>query len=146
MLVDGVLIESATGRLITFARGQIPRSYQIPQSVRIIDEGAFDGCSALGDVTIGEGVRVIGALAFAQCVNLTRVTIPASIDQIDENPFDGCAALEHIDLSMQNERYAAVNGALISLTDQTLICVAPAAVSGRYVIPDNVSAIGYDAF
>ena len=45
----------------------------IPSSVTTIGGGAFQSCSGLTTVTIGNGIRAIGSQAFASCKELTDV-------------------------------------------------------------------------
>ena len=50
----------------------------IPNSVAIIENGAFQGCSYLENVIIGSGVTSIGFSVFAQCTSLASVTVQAT--------------------------------------------------------------------
>ncbi len=50
----------------------------IPNSVTIIGDYAFYGCSNLASVTIGDSVTTIGGSAFSSCTNLTSVTFANS--------------------------------------------------------------------
>ena len=45
----------------------------IPESVTIIDYGAFEGCTSLTSVSIPKGVTSIGSYAFSGCSSLTDV-------------------------------------------------------------------------
>jgi hypothetical protein len=54
---------------------------------------AFQGCTRLTSVTIGNGVTSIGADAFSLCTGLTNVTIPGSVTSIGVHAFGGCASL-----------------------------------------------------
>ncbi|MCR5793968.1 MAG: leucine-rich repeat protein, partial [Solobacterium sp.] len=52
-----------------------------------IPEYAFYGCTNLTEVTIPEGITLIGWHAFYNCENLGSVTIPASVETIEDNAF-----------------------------------------------------------
>ena len=41
-------------------------------------------------VTVGNSVRSIENLAFAECTSLTSISIPNSVTKIDEDAFSGC--------------------------------------------------------
>ncbi len=69
---------------------------RIPSSVTIIGKYAFGYCEKLESIDIPEGVRVIEYCAFANCVNLKKVTLPNSLDSIAEYPFEGCASLDSL--------------------------------------------------
>ena len=83
--------------------------------------GPFEGCSALTDVSFGEGitripswlfykcsgletitvpetVTVIGSHTFRQCKNLTKITLPAALTAIGEYAFAGSTALTELTL------------------------------------------------
>ncbi len=68
----------------------------IPDSVKIIGEDAFRGCSMLTSVTIPESVTAIENYAFVDCLALTSVTIPESVESIGDYAFFGCIALESV--------------------------------------------------
>jgi hypothetical protein len=65
-------------------------------SVTRIGDYAFEGCSGLTSVTIGNGVTSIGAYAFRNCTGLTSITIPNSVTSIGEYAFDGCSGLTSV--------------------------------------------------
>ena len=70
----------------------------IGNSVTSIDDGAFNGCSGLTEVTIGNSVTSIGFLAFNGCSGLTEITIPNSVTSIGSSAFKGCSGLTKITL------------------------------------------------
>ncbi|MDE5738594.1 MAG: leucine-rich repeat protein [Oscillospiraceae bacterium] len=57
-------------------------------SVETIGEDAFRNCD-LTTVTLHEGLKTIGAYAFAENVNLTEITIPSTVEQIGRNIYYG---------------------------------------------------------
>ena len=57
---------------------------------------AFDGCSGLTSVTIGNSVTSIDDGAFYGCSGLTSVTIPDSVTSIGDRAFSGCSGLKNI--------------------------------------------------
>jgi hypothetical protein len=60
-------------------------------SVTKIGDLAFDGCTDLTSVTIGNSVTEIGRLAFDGCTGLTEVTIPNSVTSIGDYAFKSCS-------------------------------------------------------
>ncbi len=65
-------------------------------SVTSIGEDAFDSCSGLTSVTIGNSVKSIGEGAFRYCSGLTSVTIPNSVTFIGEDAFSDCSGLTSV--------------------------------------------------
>ena len=71
-------------------------------SVTCIDQGAFDGCSNLTSVTVGNRVTSIGASAFSKCSSLTSVTIGNSVTSINHYTFYNCSNLTSITWNAKN--------------------------------------------
>ena len=65
-------------------------------SVTSIGDGAFEGCSSLTSVTIGNSVTSIGYSAFEGCSSLTSVTIPDGVTTIAQETFYGCSSLTSV--------------------------------------------------
>ena len=65
-------------------------------SVTSIGDFAFDGCTGLTSVTIGNGVTNIGDYAFSYCKGLTNITIPNSVTRIGSLAFYYCSGLTSI--------------------------------------------------
>ena len=59
-------------------------------SVTEIGDGAFETCSNLTSLTIGNSVTSIGSYAFNNCKNLISVTIPKSVNKIGDKAFYNC--------------------------------------------------------
>lgn len=55
--------------------------------------------TALEDVTLPEGLEVIGGAAFYSCTSLTEIDIPASVKIIEYDAFRSCKSLKKVGLS-----------------------------------------------
>lgn len=66
------------------------REYRIKESVKIICDYAFAGCSTIINVIIPDSVEVIGERAFYGCRNLKAVYIPDSVKRIGMYAFSDC--------------------------------------------------------
>lgn len=63
----------------------------VPGTVERIERFAFDGCSHVSSVTIGDGVKYIGAHAFTYldpALAGKEIVVPKSVQTIDLEPFD----------------------------------------------------------
>ena len=108
-------------------------SVTIPNSVTIIKYGAFSGCSSLTSVTIPNGVTWIGDRAFKNCSSLTSITIPNSVTEIGMFAFEGCSSLTSI----------AIPNSVKSIGDYAFQgCTSLTSVT----IPKGVTSIGDWAF
>lgn len=68
----------------------------IPNTVKIIGEGAFGACEALESVVIPESVTKIGDSAFCRCKALEYVVIPDSVTEIGSGAFSDCESLKNV--------------------------------------------------
>ena len=74
-------------------------SVTLGHNVKVIEKGAFYGCSKLSTITNNSNILTeIGRLAFSGCSSLTSFTIPYGVSIIEESTFSNCTALSQIDL------------------------------------------------
>lgn len=66
------------------------REYRIKESVKIICDYAFAGCSTIINVIIPDSVEVIGERAFSGCFFLREVSLGNSVKIIKEFAFSTC--------------------------------------------------------
>ena len=85
------IINTATNTLLHGCKTTV-----IPNSVTSIANEAFNGQSALTDISIPNSITSIGEYAFANCTGLTSVTIPNSVTTIKYDAFDGCTSLASV--------------------------------------------------
>ena len=72
---------------------------ELPDRLAQIGKRAFYKCSALGNVTFGNGMETLGEGVFEQCVALTKISLPASLKEIGKRAFYKCAAIAEIDFA-----------------------------------------------
>jgi len=68
----------------------------IPDSVTTIGQSAFSFCHSIVKVHIPDGVTSIGLCAFDYCSKLAEVHIPDSVTSIGASAFEGCESLEEV--------------------------------------------------
>jgi hypothetical protein len=117
----------------------------IPGSLVTISNGAFAECTHLTNVVIENGVGGIASRAFATCSNLASISIPASVTNIAPDSFAGCGSLTMIMADSSNLFYSSPGGVLFD-KNQTTLVEYPDGLSGSYVVPGTVTAIGPSAF
>ena len=105
---NGVTWEiSCDRKLIVGGKGEIEsspwRQYSSYFDTLIISDGvtkicnnAFDNCSYLVSVTLGQDLKEIGRYAFNNCNKLTAITIPHNVATIADYCFKGCSNLKDI--------------------------------------------------
>ncbi|MBR1846770.1 MAG: leucine-rich repeat protein [Bacilli bacterium] len=70
----------------------------LPSSVKELDDGAFNGLTALRYVDMPNSIEVIGAYAFQEDCSLEEITIPSKVTKIPESAFDHCLNLKRVNL------------------------------------------------
>ena len=104
----------------------------LPNSVFVIENEAFSGCSNLLSFTISDYVTSIGTSAFKNCDCLTEILIPNNVRSIGESAFEGCDVLQRVTILA----IPIINTATFKN------CPALRAIT----IPDSVTVIGQNAF
>ena len=88
VITNGILIDGST----------LTGDIVIPDTVKIIGNGAFIDNANLTSVTIPDSVISIGDSAFNNCANLASVTLSNSITSIIRWTFYGCTSLTNISI------------------------------------------------
>jgi TolB-like protein len=143
--IDGVLFDKTIRTIIRYPIGKNTMTYVIPSSVTAISNGAFADCRNLTSVTIPSSVMDIGEMVFMQS-GLSSITIPSSITLIGELAFVGCSNLTDITVDNRNPAYASIDGVLFNKSLQTIIAYPERKNASTYTIPSSVMVIGREAF
>ena len=167
---DGILFNKKKTRLIRYPKKR-QGDYEIPKTVKKIDDSAFEGCAGLTSIKIPKSVKKIGLEAFAKCTGLTSVSIPDGVIEIGSDAFAGCTALKSVyipasvkemgktpyaDFSKSfdnpaitvhpdNPHYESEDGVLF-IKGKTSLISYPADRQGNYKVPDTVFKVYDGAF
>lgn len=68
------------------------KSITLPNSIKVIGDGAFEKCTILSQINFPEGLTVIGAYAFNHIEALAAVSLPSTLEVIGDKAFNGTAA------------------------------------------------------
>ncbi len=121
-----------------------------------IPNRAFEGCTGLTSVTIGNSVTSIGTWAFRACTGLTSITIPDSVTSIGYDAFAGCTGLTSVTIG--NSVTSIGSSAFEGCTGLTSVTIGNSVTSiGTWAfractgltsitIPNSVTSIGAGAF
>ena len=89
---------TAGDTLYYFPRDSVTSHFSIPETVKHIDERAFQCNKHLAEITLPSGVREIGVCSFFGCEKLRKVTIEGPVTSIPWRTFEGCHKLQTVDL------------------------------------------------
>ena len=121
-------------------------SVTLGNSVTSIGDVAFYDCSGLTSITIPDSVTSIGDSAFLECTGLTSITIPNSVESIGHDAFLGCTGLTSINVARGNNYYSGNNGVLFNKKKTELIRYPEGKSQTSYTIPNSVTSIEDAAF
>lgn len=120
-----------------------------------IGDNAFNCCSSLESVNIGEQVTSLGKGAFAGCQKLTEIKMNG-VSSIGDNAFENCAALKSIKIpnsvkkmgqnvfqSCTNLEYCEVSG---ELSEIAAYAFANCVKLGTVKLPNKLTSINTSAF
>ena len=144
---NGVLFNNDQTKLIKYPSGKNPTTYEIPNYVTSIGNGAFANCSGLTEVTIPNHVTSIGRDAFYNCSGLTKVNYLGNVDKWVEFDFENSGSNPTYyakDLYINNELLTDVK---ITTADSIKNCAFYNCQSIKSVeIGNHVTSIGSNAF
>lgn len=113
--------------------------------IKRIENSAFWGTS-LREVIIPQNVTSIGKNAFAECKQLSKVTIHSKVENVEDAAFAGCTSLQTFELANDNPYYTVEDGVLFN-NDKTILLQYPSGKKNTsYVIPSSVGLIANYAF
>jgi hypothetical protein len=111
-----------------------------------IDTLTIIGGDTLTGIIIPNSVTSIEDNAFYNCGSLTSVTIPNSVTSIGYSAFYNCGSLTTININTGNTAYSSVDGVIYNKNKTALVTYPAGKADASFVIPDNVTYIGDNAF
>lgn len=114
--------------------------YVIPD---VISTGLFADCANLSDISLPESSTAILSEAFKGCVALTTLNVPGKVTTLRTS--SDCTALKEINVSPANTVYKSQEGVLYN-SDISQILWFPMGREGDFTIPPSVTSIGVETF
>lgn len=137
----------------------------LPSTLKVIDDGAFDGCAKLTNVNLPKGLERIGMGAFRRCIVLESLDIPSTVNSIGVDICQRAEALTSLTVAPDNAVYDGKGNCIIERSAKTVIAgcntsVLPTDGSVEiieqssfawcnfrtFVIPEGVKIIKHNAF
>lgn len=120
------------------------KSVNFGVSVEEIDESAFQDCTNLNKVVLGD-VKFISQNAFKNCSALKSVKIPSSLIGVTGDAFSGCKSLKRFTVEDGNYYYESRGGVLVRKGSPYIVSF-PQAKGDTYAVPSDIKGIGSGAF
>ncbi len=126
---------------------------EFPETLKNIDNYAFEGCLSLESLVLPDSLTRIGAGAFSEGFTLfneeeadiiEKVKIGANVKSIGQEAFSGYP-IESFEVSEDNTVYSAVNGMITSKAGDVLV-LCPAEIGGSVIVPDGVVGLTAGVF
>lgn len=127
-------------------------SVVIPDSIKVIGEGAFADNKLLESVSITESSQLqeIRFSAFANCEKLNAFIIPQSVNYLGDVVFNGCNGITAFSVHSNNSNFISNNGVLYNKIDGSigdeLIAYPLGKEDVSFTVPTNVKEIMDYAF
>lgn len=138
---DGCIC-SADGKTL-IAWPAVSGDVELSESVEILDEYAFSGCTGLTSLKM-PGVKEILQYAFVGCKNLKSLFLAKGFTTLDKNVFEDCSSLATIDVDPENRAFKSAGGILTTADGKKLLAWPSA--KGAVKIPDGITRIEDNAF
>ena len=132
-----------------FVRKTKLKAVTIPEGVKRIGELAFFECSSLTSISIPNSVACIGWGAFKDCSGLTSITIPDSVTSIGIWAFNGCSGLTDVYYEGDLRGWVKIEygfGSPNPMCRVKNLYINGKLLQGDIVIPDGTEKIGDKAF
>ena len=142
-------------------------SLTLPDSLKYIGNGAFEGHKNLKTVKLGENIIDIGAEAFNGCRitsielpdstkiigesafsanKLEKIVIPENVESIEEGAFGG-NPLKSIKVNSKNKKYISIDDIALTNKEKTVFLqYAVGNTKTQYSITEGIQTIGKEAF
>ena len=128
----------------------------VPDSIKVLPEGAFKDRIHLEEVVLPEGLLEIGKEAFIRCMSLGGLRLPSTLLKIGEGTFGCCTSLREINLPeglnwMGDCVFQCCHSIELIRLSSTLAAIGAWAFSDcsslkEVILPDGIRSIGRSAF
>ncbi|TGX79902.1 leucine-rich repeat domain-containing protein [Palleniella muris] len=108
---------------------------------------AFNGCTALASVTLGNSVEMIGCCSFGGSKELTSITLHASLTGLNSDAFMYSSSLAEVNVDKENTYYCSVDGVVLN-KEKTQLVLFPDGYNKAetYTIPNTVTELWGSTF
>lgn len=106
---------------------------------------SYTNITTLEDLVMLPNLTIIG-VCFANCLNLTSITIPSTVTTISNGAFAGCNNVTEFIVNAGNTSFKTVDGVLYTYDETQLVAYPNGKTSTSYTVPVTVTLIRNYAF
>lgn len=122
------------------------KTVEFSSNLRSIGKNSFCFCYDLENIVFPNNLISIGKGAFANCTELIKVKIPSSVSSIGLLAFSSCEKLTEIKVEENNSYYCDIDGVLLTIDKQQLLCYPAGKSEEKYVVPETVTDLKQSSF
>lgn len=136
-------------------KGCFAQTIKLPNTIKRIEQSAFENCKNLIKITIPSGVKRIEDRTFSNCQNLKEVIMP-EVEHIGKWAFSSCPSLSKLELPKKLTKIGACAFSACYSLKKVIIPDGVKEVEGQAFsgcwqiesihIPESVTDIGFNAF
>ncbi len=138
---DGIIFNKDSSALVFYPANKKGTSYQVPNSVKTLNDTCFWGSNNLQSVIIPDSVTEIGWYAFKSSALLTSVSLSQYVTKLGSEAFNDCPLLNMINIDSNNTLFSSIDGVVFNKA-KTKLLIYPSGRVGEYVIPSSVTELG----
>lgn len=154
--MDGVLYDKEKTKVIRYPAAKQGTDYRTPDSVIQVGRKAFQDCTNIAQIELGEDIKTIEEEAFYKCANLKRINVPDNVEAVGKKAFYNCNSLEEINIpkklvKIEADTFNGCNNLNNVVLPEGLIAIEDGAFLGcskltDVVIPESVWKVrGFDS-
>ena len=137
-----------------FAKLTNLKTLTLPDTIKVINDYAFNGCKSLTTINLPEGLTEIKGYAFKGCSSLSNITLPNTLTKMGSGIFSGCTKLKSITIpkSITKASYAFNGSSIESIVFDENIKTIPVNICynskklNSVTLPSKVTKICGNAF
>ena len=137
-----------------FAKLTNLKTLTLPDTIKVINDYAFNGCKSLTTINLPEGLTEIKGYAFQKCSSLSELTLPTTLKKLGSSVFSGCTNFKSVTIpkTLTSTSYSFNGSSIESIVFDDSIKTIPANLCANakklnsVTLPSGVTKIGKNAF
>lgn len=118
----------------------------LPNSATVLSAFAINKCDNIGELTLPLECIELNMDAIYNCKNLHTLTLGGKLQKFNSSAIKECDKLSAFVVDESNSTFKAIDGVLFSKDGTELIKYPRGLQNAAYIIPENVTRIGDNAF